>query len=103
MKQIERNLLLSTEVMIEESESLMEIIERYPTDKVNVGRKQTISENIGRGLGFLKALKMITCDHNKGKGNGRCVSCRSGVTVQPGREKWLKQGGKRGLTSPAEG
>ena len=56
--------------MIEESQSLMEIIEHYPHEsEINIRRRQTILKNIGKGLGFIKALKMISCSHDNGKGH----------------------------------
>lgn len=70
MKRIERNLVISTEMMIEEAQSLLDIIKRYPSEsEINTSRKNSINKKIGMGYGFIKALKMITCNHNKGKGS----------------------------------
>lgn len=56
--------------MIEKSESLMEIIEHCPSESdINIRRKEKILENIGKGFGFIHALKMISCTHNNGKGH----------------------------------
>jgi len=70
MKQIERNLLISTQMVVEEAQSLIDIVNRYPSEsEINLRRRKTIDQKIGMGLAFIKALKMITCDHNKGKGS----------------------------------
>ena len=78
MKQIERNLLTSTSVVIEEAESLIEIVNRYSGEtELNLKRRIAINHKIGMGFAFIKVLKMITCTHNTDKG------CTTGIT-------WIK-------------
>ncbi len=70
MKQIERNLLISTQMVVEEAQSLIDIVNRYPSEsEINLRRRKTIDQKIGMGLAFIKALKMITCSHGTDKGS----------------------------------
>lgn len=70
MKRIERNLLTSTEVVIEEAQSLIDIINHYNNEsELNLRRRKSVYQKIGMGMAFIKALKMVSCDHNTKHGH----------------------------------
>ena len=69
MRQIERNLLTSAMIFHNEAENLVKLVNEQPQSKYAELRITKAVEKITIGLTFLKALKMITCNHSKGKGD----------------------------------
>lgn len=76
MKQIEKNLLLSARVLTEEAESLNKIVQEKSGSLFDESRITSIHKKISLAQGFIKALKMIICNHDTDKG------CTTGVMYQ---------------------
>jgi len=74
MKQIERNLLTSATVAIEDVEYMIKLIEEQPERSINIQRRESANQKIGIGMAFIKALKMITCTHNTKLGSSTGVA-----------------------------
>lgn len=69
MKQIERNLLTSSIIALDDAKYMIELINEQPESKLVEGRKETATKKIAIAQTFLNVLKMITCNHSKGKGD----------------------------------
>ena len=69
MKQIERNLLTSAMIVYHEAEHLCNLVNEQPESKYAEMRMDSAINKITIAQTFLKTLKMIVCDHNKGKGS----------------------------------
>ena len=69
MKQIERNLLTSAMIVYDEAEDLVKLFKEQPESKYAEMRMDSAINKITIAQTFIKALKMITCTHNNGKGD----------------------------------
>lgn len=73
MKTVERNLLTSAIVATEEAEGMIDLINDQPYSKIVEERRLSANTKIAMAIGFIKALKIISCTHNTKHGSSTGV------------------------------
>lgn len=69
MKQIEQNLLVTATILTDEAEYMLKLMYEQPESKYFLSRRISALKQIASAEGFIKALKMVSCDHNTKKGH----------------------------------